>query len=332
MSQSLYNFLILFSGFRISIEAKDPVLPPCPTNIQFLPQNLPMHCQMQTPPENANNPKNMPFPPQGFKFPSYPPQFYQGLPGKLPEPGLPGPMNIPPGFPGPMPLSPGYPGPLPLPPGMPGAPIPLGPPMHPGPSQKLPVIVMPFYSPDTSFKKSQSNQLPEEPRKRRGRKHKRKQRPQMHSDTDDSTESDSSTEEEGWWRGRRDGRRSTYGHYKKNRQTNRKHDLLTPMLQYVTKDGYVVFEEKISKNEAKEWLKMKAETTTDHPSPHHEDDSDTGRDHGHEYVLERKTRNEDVENRTENNLRLQRKKKLLRYKSAKQTKADVNKDVEDITT
>ncbi|XP_052749544.1 WW domain-binding protein 11-like [Galleria mellonella] len=236
------SLVVLFSGLVLS---KGPELPPCPTNVQYFPQNLPMHCRM---PRNVNYPafpENMlsntmpPFPAQPPLSPAFaPPYFPSGKEG--------GPL--------PVPVPPGIPGPMPIP--MPMAMVP------PGPAHKLPVIVMPFYSPDHSYQKPPIRR----PSKRIIEIHTR--RPfysDTSSDTDadnesaSDTSSDTSSDGRGWWKGkgwRRSGRRLNKRHRPRRKKHARK-DLLTPILQYVTKDGYVIFEKKITKDEAKDWLSVK---------------------------------------------------------------------------
>ncbi|KAF9408750.1 hypothetical protein HW555_011667 [Spodoptera exigua] len=57
----------------------------------------------------------------------------------------------------------------------------------------------------------------------------------------------------------------------------RKHEVLTPVVSYVTKDGYVVYQKKIKKDKAKDWLEM--------TKGEHDSDEDTirfkPRDHDH---------------------------------------------------
>ncbi|CAH0398981.1 unnamed protein product [Chilo suppressalis] len=196
---------------------KEPELPLCPTNIQFLPQNLPMHCRMPREGELQN------------------PMGGQMMPMPVLPPGLPsGPMPVPMSMPMPM---------MPMP--MPAM----------GPTPKVPVIVMPFYSPDPAHKI---------PPGKRPHFPKRHYYSDTSSDTDRSsdTSSDSSHENRGWWRGnrgfRRNGRRFNRKHKAKRMRYNRR-ALLTPVLQYVTKDGYVIYEKKITKDEAKDWLSVRKE-------------------------------------------------------------------------
>ncbi|CAD0200170.1 unnamed protein product [Chrysodeixis includens] len=253
--------------------AKDADLPLCPTNLQYFPQNLPMHCRLPGSSGPIQNPDTQGQPGQ---FPALPPQFgtmppyYQSPPpNKQPNPI---PIPIPPfqGLPGGMP------------PGQMGPPMPMPMPMIGGPPHKLPVIVMPFYSPDTSFKRPPPETRPktENPRKKKKKK-KRKKKHSHDSDTDSSADDNSSddtsdtsrgrgrgSDEYGWWPERKKKktykkktdkkitRRFNQHHSSKSHKNERKNkELLTPILQYVTKDGYVIFEKKISTNEAKDWLK-----------------------------------------------------------------------------
>lgn len=247
-SQLFITLLISLSSTR----AKDEDLPLCPTNFQFFPQSLPMHCRMPT----------------GADFPSYPgmPGFPTMQPPSADKQPMPMPVPMPPGMPGPMPIP--MPGPM-MP--MPGPIMPMPGPMMPmpgpAPGHKLPVIVMPFYSPDTSHKK------PERPRRPGGpgwMKPKRlHESAETSSDTDRSSDASNgdASSENGWWKGkkhgwRKNGRRSNKGHHthhSKRRHNKKKKDLLTPLLQYVTNDGYVIYEKTISKGEAKNWLRVNKE-------------------------------------------------------------------------
>lgn len=242
---------LLLLIIAVSVSTKEEDLPLCPTNVQFFPQTLPMHCRM---PANAMLPGLQPM--SDVKTlpaaPPIPPPFFQS-----PPPNQQGnPMTIigPPGMPGPMLF--GGPGPMSI--------MPMHPPV---PTHKLPVIVMPFYKPDPAFKKSSEQ-------KRNKKKHNKHRRPQYDSiyDTDTSTDtdyssdtsSDSSTDVE-WWRKRTVRNRNTrkfnkkYKSKKIKRKRNENKELLTPLLQYVTKDGYVIYEKKISKGEAQDWLDVKNE-------------------------------------------------------------------------
>lgn len=224
--------LLLLVSFAIT-DAKDPELPLCPTNLEYFPQNLPMHCRMPG------------------TVPPYPSPVYQNPSiGKQP---MSMPVNLP-GMPGPIA------GPMPGPMSMPMMPMP------PVPAQKLPVIVMPFYSQDTSGKHPHTSHQVRPPRKRRI--HVRKKRPIYYSSDEDSTDDDLSTDtddsgstssERGFWRGPRAGRRSNSHQKTKKRKQQQHREILTPILQYVTKDGYVIFEKQISKGEAKDWLVSKSE-------------------------------------------------------------------------
>ncbi|XP_063368371.1 cleavage and polyadenylation specificity factor subunit 6-like [Cydia amplana] len=259
MARKLCSYVILVSFTAVLAKDPEPELPPCPTNFQFLPQTLPMHCKMtsqpfQPPPLPPQFPPFMPGPPEnpGNPVPSpqkplpapFPPQMPMGMP--------PMPMGMPPM---PMGMSPPLPmGPMPM--GLPG--MPMGMPMLGGPPQaKLPVIVMPFYSPDPAYKDPRKDpRKPSEPYKRKvkiiKKSHHHHDSDDSDSETDTSSSSDtdsSDSDRKRWtWKNRRSMRR-----HKKIRHA-RKRDYLTPVLQYVSKDGYVVFEKSISKNEAKDWL------------------------------------------------------------------------------
>ncbi|CAH2040058.1 unnamed protein product, partial [Iphiclides podalirius] len=206
---------------------------------------------------------------------------YPFFPGSLPNFTFP---PLPPGFPSPdkggapipFPMPPGMPG-VPGPPGLPGpAPVPM--PMHmpmmpmplPGPAHKVPVIVMPFYSPEGARKPA-----PGGPRHKKRRVHVNKKRfPPYHSESDTDTDtgtsetddsryssSDTSSSDGGgaWWGGRRSGGRFGGKHAHQRRRHKANADFLTPIIQYVTKDGYVIFEKKISKDQASDWLQEKKE-------------------------------------------------------------------------
>lgn len=266
----LHSWLLLI-GLSTTLASHEPDLPLCPTHLQFFPQKLPMHCRM---PRNADR-EAFPDLPQYPTLPPLPESYFQSpSPDKQPPPI---PIHIPPfpGMPGGMPMPgqiggsmegpmPGMPGPMPLP-----MPVPI----VGGPPHKLPIIVMPFYSQDHSFKKPQ----PEIPPKHRDKKKKTHKKKKKHYDIEtkssscedsESESSDrSSSSEHGFWIGRRKLRRKMARRSNKQHRTrrtefkNKRKDLLTPILQYVTKDGYVIFEKKISKNEAKDWLKSQTEKT-----------------------------------------------------------------------
>ncbi|CAG5034172.1 unnamed protein product [Parnassius apollo] len=244
----LQTFVCIFVIGTSFVLAKEPELPLCPTNINYFPQTLPMHCRM---PRSANYPM---FPGMlpNLTFPPLPP-VYQGPPDKQPAPM-------------PIPVPPGMPGPVPMP-----MHVPMMPMQPPGPAHKLPVIVMPFYSPEPIRKPSNSGR--HTPKKRRVHNNK-KRLPHYHTETDTDTDTDtsetdtsrdtsgdtsSSDYDAGWWRGRKIGRRSNGKHLLKRRKQKKNKELLTPILQYVTKDGYVIFEKKISKNQASDWLQEKQE-------------------------------------------------------------------------
>ncbi|XP_047996984.1 protein enabled-like [Leguminivora glycinivorella] len=194
------------------------------------------------------------------------------LPPQIP-PFMPGPSGItgnpppPPDKPLPAPFSPPMPMGMPpmpmgmapmgsMPMGLPG--MPMGMPMLGGPPQaKLPVIVMPFYSPDPAYKDPRpDSKKPSEPHKRKVKIIKKSHHHHHDSDADSSSDTDGSSsgdsndyERKRWtWKNRRAMRR-----HKRMRHA-KKQEFLTPVLQYVSKDGFVIFEKPISKGEAKDWL------------------------------------------------------------------------------
>ncbi|XP_059054552.1 uncharacterized protein LOC131848646 [Achroia grisella] len=253
-------------GIAALVLGKEPELPPCPTNVEYFPQDLPMHCRM---PRHAN-------------YPTYPENMLSGT-----MPPFPLSPPFPPVFPPPGPYFPagkeGAPVPMPMSLAVPG-PMSAMPVVAPGPAQKLPVIVMPFYSPDRSYQKSPRHHPPRRIVEIQTR------RP-FYSDTDISSDTgtdtdtsfdtshDTSSDGGGWWKGkgwRRNGRRFNKRH-KPRRKKHTKKDLLTPILQYVTKDGYVIFEKTITKNEAKDWLKVK-KTTLNNVNKNEENEPDSNDD------------------------------------------------------
>ncbi|KOB78074.1 Uncharacterized protein OBRU01_03028 [Operophtera brumata] len=280
MGKKLYYSIFLIS--LASAGAKDEDLPLCPSNFQFFPQNLPMHCRMPTSADfqgMSGFPTMQPLPDKQ-PMPAPMPQGIQGqMPGPIPMP-MPGPM---------MPMS----GPM-MPMSGPMMSMPL-----PAPNQKLPVIVMPFYSPDTSFKKPARPWRP-------GPGSKRPSKPHETSETSSDTDTSSDTSDEvdsssgkGYWKGkkrgwRKSGRRTNKEHrhsHRSNRRHNKKqNNLLTPVLQYVTNDGYVIYEKTISKGEAKDWLRVQKE---DH-KPEERNESKNNEDLDDRVHVERKTDVEEV--------------------------------------
>lgn len=144
----------------------------------------------------------------------------------MPPPGQPFPFPFP--SPGSAPLQ-GIPIP-PLPPSGPLVQPPLSRPMpYPMPQAKLPVVVMPYYS------KANKRVL----------KHKRRrqQKKYKHFTSSESDTSDSITSNEFEFRAKRHPKR-------------RRREPLTPVISYVTKDGYIVYQKKIKKDTAKDWLNL----------------------------------------------------------------------------
>lgn len=154
--------------------------------------------------------------------------FYQGVsqilqpmpfpPGMLPMPpaNAPGQMTMP----GPIQM----PGPIPMPGAMP---MPLQ-----VPGQKLPIVVMPYYSKAKKYPRRHK-------KRRRAQKFYYKSSSSSESDSSDTESSDSSSEL--GRSGKHDGRRR---------------QVLTPVVSYVTKDGYVVYQKKIKKEKARDWLTL----------------------------------------------------------------------------
>jgi hypothetical protein len=166
----------------------------------------------------------------------------------MPYPGLPpmpfpsGPMPFPSGsmpFPsGPMAFPPPMPGMMPSPMHLPG-PIPI-------PQPKLPVVVMPYYSKN---------------KKGSAKKHKKRRRLKIYSDSSssDSGSSDSSSSAEFKYRATKREKSFRSG-------KNRRRQVLTPVVSYVTKEGYVVYQKKIKKDKAKDWLQI-GRRSHNHDSP-----------------------------------------------------------------
>ncbi|XP_059054553.1 uncharacterized protein LOC131848647 [Achroia grisella] len=147
---------------------------------------------------------------------------------------------------GPMgPVSMGQMGPVPM--------MPIPPSIPAMPHRKLPVVVMPYYSKLADKKRHMKVH-----RKRRlGRK-----RLEYDSSSEDSDSNDSSNDF--------DFRTTKRGamHRGKKRQ------VLTPVVSYVTKDGYVVYQKKIKKEKAKDWLEIGKKNNRFHDSIEKEDDSE----------------------------------------------------------
>ncbi|CAH2085926.1 unnamed protein product [Euphydryas editha] len=277
MRYRLYKIILL--SYLARLEAKEPELPLCPTNMQYFPQNLPMHCRLPISPATL---RPIPGKPMEYLPPTVP-GFPNPIPGSVPG-MIPGPM--------PMPMAP-------------MAPIPQS------PAHKLPVVVMPFYSPDTKNHK----------KRRFG--HKKRPKHFYRSD-DDSSDTDASSDdssdhssEHGWWERSRNGRRSNRSKSKRRRHKNK--DLLTPVLQYVTKDGYVIFEKQISKGEANNWLGNKKSDVNKKGLPLKNEEnpvSKESRDDNRDTKLLMRDE-ENVEVKTENSPRQIHQKKFLKRKASK---------------
>lgn len=122
---------------------------------------------------------------------------------------------------------------------------------------------MPFYSPDPKYKKE---------------KKERKERKEISSsdtenDSDCSDTDDTDTDNNEYWKEKRPSKRSRHHRHHRRRGGRRSgrrgynghegRELLTPVIQYVTKDGYVIYEKEISKGEAKDWLNIKTNEDTE---------------------------------------------------------------------
>lgn len=109
-------------------------------------------------------------------------------------------------------------------------------PMMSMPGQKMPTVVMPYHS-KSSDKNHQSRR---NKRRRSNRKHRK-----ISSDSSDSSSSE-----------------SDFRRYANSRRSNqlqsvgkqRQRQILTPIVSYITKDGYIVYQKKITKQNPKDWL------------------------------------------------------------------------------
>lgn len=107
--------------------------------------------------------------------------------------------------------------------------------------RKMPSVVMPYYSRSESRSGGSRSSGLNRSKKRYRRK---RRKPKKY---DKSVEHNSDNEFSGSGSAEQNFRRTKI---KKRRQ------VLTPVVSYVTKDGYVVYQKKIKKDRAKEWLEM----------------------------------------------------------------------------
>ncbi|XP_063367263.1 uncharacterized protein LOC134655726 [Cydia amplana] len=134
-----------------------------------------------------------------------------------------------------------FPSAMPMPMGMP--PMPMQMPIV-GPPQ-LPSVVMPYHS-RTADK---FREKPRKPKKSRKLKKKKQKKKRYESESDSSGSDDS---------------RSMSGSEsleisltrRANKDHKRRREVLTPVVSYVTNDGYVVYQKKIKKDRAKDWLEL----------------------------------------------------------------------------
>lgn len=160
-------------------------------------------------------------------LPNVEPQF---MPAPFPFPGSVGSMPVPaPPMLSPMPMAGPMAGPMP-------GPIPGPMPFPIMPQQKLPLVVMPYYSKIAD----------KHPRRHKKKKHPRKKKDKVPCSSESSSSSTSSESSDDF-------------DFRANHKSKRKHrrPVLTPVVSYVTKDGYVVYQKKIKKDKAKDWLEMK---------------------------------------------------------------------------
>ncbi|CAH0752260.1 unnamed protein product [Diatraea saccharalis] len=130
---------------------------------------------------------------------------------------------------------------------MPSVPQPLPLPMPMAlPQPKLPVVVMPFYD-------KQKNKLP--------RRHKKKRKLKRKYISDSSCSDDSDTDYSS--SSNIDFRTKKIKHSKGKHR--RKQEVLTPVLSYVTKNGYVVYQKKINGNKVKDWVQGRSRYSNDMP-------------------------------------------------------------------
>ncbi|XP_053605803.1 uncharacterized protein LOC128672582 [Plodia interpunctella] len=141
----------------------------------------------------------------------------QGLPMRMPMPGMP--QAAPAMMPMPMP-APAMPYPMPTP-------------------HKMPMVVMPFYSKKADQKKKKKGH-----KKRRRQKHRRVE---TESSGTDSSSCDSASGE---------GSSETYRKNSRRSKMKPRRQVLTPVVSYVTKDGYVIYQKKIKKDKARDWLQL----------------------------------------------------------------------------
>lgn len=121
-------------------------------------------------------------------------------------------------------------------------------PMHYPMQQKMPMVVMPYYS-----KSADKDQNKIKRKKRRPKK--------IHYDDSSSDYDDS-------------GSASDEFNLRAKHKTKRR-QVLTPVVSYVTKDGYVVYQKKIKKDKARDWLEMSKRAKESQEMDDREDDRES---------------------------------------------------------
>ncbi|XP_063540078.1 uncharacterized protein LOC134749101 [Cydia strobilella] len=110
-----------------------------------------------------------------------------------------------------------------------------------GPPQ-LPSVVMPYHS-------RTADKFRERPRKsKRSKKPKKKQKKKRYESESGSSSSDDSRS--------MSGSESLEINFTSRAKDKRRREVLTPVVSYVTNDGYVVYQKKIKKDRAKDWLEL----------------------------------------------------------------------------
>ncbi|XP_063394587.1 uncharacterized protein LOC134679561 [Cydia fagiglandana] len=130
-----------------------------------------------------------------------------------------------------------FPSAMPMPMGMP--PMPMQMPIV-GPPQ-LPSVVMPYHS-RTADKFREKPRKPKRPKKKKKPK-KNRYESESHSDSSDDSGSTSGSE-------------SLEINHTRRSNHKRRREVLTPVVSYVTNDGYVIYQKKIKKDRAKDWLEL----------------------------------------------------------------------------
>ncbi|CAB3226867.1 unnamed protein product [Arctia plantaginis] len=116
---------------------------------------------------------------------------------------------------------------------------------------RLPMVVMPHYTKKNEKRRKQKKT------RRRNRKHSK----------GSSSSEESCSSEEMKFRNNNDLRSPK----------NKRQEILTPVVSYVTKDGYVIYQKKIKKEKAKDWLEL----SKDHSDEYFEKTSRNRKHHNH---------------------------------------------------